>query len=595
MQKALVGMGAIPQKKGVAFRVWAPNAKSVSVIGDFNDWKPKKSPLESECGGYWYADVPEAKIGDEYRYHLDTAVGELSKIDPYAREVTNSVGNGVIHNPEFKWTDADFKRPTQDKLVIYEMHVGTFFDPSPEDEDPASLKDSARKLAHLKHLGINAIEVMPVTEFAGGLSWGYNPSHIFAVESAYGGQKALKEFVNKAHREGIAVILDVVYNHLGPSDLDLWQFDGFSEGEGGGIYFYDDDRSTTPWGNTRPDYGRREVRDYIRDNALMWLEECHVDGLRFDGSVYVRRVDGPGDQDLPEGWSLLQWLNTEIQARVPGAITIAEDLQNSEWLTKNPEENGAGFGSQWDASFVHPIREAIITSFDENRSMAAVAAAINFNYNGYPFQRVIYTESHDEVANGKARVPEEVNPKDSDDWRAQKRSTLGAGIMLTAPGIPMIFQGQEFLQDKYFTDESPLDWELNRAHKGIVLLYRDLIRMRLNVKGMTGGLCGSHVSTHHVNEEAKLIAFHRWEQGGPGDDVIIVANFSQSTREDYTIGFPKEGLWKLRFNSDSHDYSNEFKNFFSGDAVATPSEKDGYPYQGKVHIAPYSVLIFSQE
>ena len=595
MKKTQSGMGAIPLKKGVAFRVWAPNAKSVSVIGDFNEWNAESDPMTSECEGYWYAEIPTAKIGQEYRYHLDSPAGKLSKIDPYAREVTNSIGNGIIHDPEFNWTDDKFVRPSPDKMVIYEAHIGTFFDPSPEDDTPASLKDSARKLHHLKQIGVNAIELMPITEFAGERSWGYNPAHIFAVESSYGGQKALKQFVKRAHNEGIAVILDVVFNHFGPSDLDLWQFDGTAENEGGGIYFYNDDRSETPWGNTRPDYGRKEVREFIRDNALMWLEECHIDGLRFDGSVYIRRVDGPGDKDLPDGWSLLQWLNSEIQSRVPGVLTIAEDLQTSEWLTKSVEENGAGFGSQWDAKFVHPIRQSVIESNDADRSMAAVAEAIGFSYNGSAFQRVIYSESHDEVANGKARVPQEVNGKDAKGWHAQKRSTLAAALVLTSPGIPMLFQGQEFLQDKWFTDTEALNWDLSEKFRGIVLMYRDLIRMRLNGKGVTAGLCGGNVTTHHVNEELKLLAFHRWNEGGAGDDVVVVANFSQETREGYAIGFPKEGLWKLRFNSDSHDYSNVFKNFFSGDALATPAEKDGMPYQGMVHIAPYSVLIFSQD
>ncbi len=152
----------------------------------------------------------------------------------------------------------------------------------------------ARSIAPLKNfptfeeLGINAVEVMPVTEFPGDFSWGYNPAHPFAVESIYGGPDAFKRFVKAAHEHGIAVIVDVVYNHFGPSDLDLWQFDGWSENEKGGIYFYNDRRSQTPWGETRPDYGRGEVRQYLRDNALMWLEEYHADGLRWDMIPYIR-------------------------------------------------------------------------------------------------------------------------------------------------------------------------------------------------------------------------------------------------------------------------------------------------------------------
>ena len=160
------------------------------------------------------------------------------------------------------------------------------------------------------------------------------------------------------------MILDVVYNHFGPGDLDLWQFDGWSENDRGGIYFYNDDRAHTPWGDTRPDYGRDEVRQYILDNVFMWLEEYHVDGLRFDGTAYIHSFPGPGDQDLPEGWSLLQWINSQVAEQFPGRITIAEDLQNNKWLTKDVGAGGAGFGSQWDAKFVHPIRQAVITPED---------------------------------------------------------------------------------------------------------------------------------------------------------------------------------------------------------------------------------------
>ncbi len=151
--------------------------------------------------------------------------------------------------------------------------------------------------------------------------------------------------IKECHRQGLAVILDVVYNHFGPGDLDLWRFDGWTENDGGGIYFYNDWKAETPWGHNRPDYGRGEVRQFIRDNALMWLDEYHVDGLRYDATIYIRTIHGPGDKDLPEGWGLLQWINGEIRQRFPGRIIIAEDLQDNEWLTKDIGAGGAGFGA----------------------------------------------------------------------------------------------------------------------------------------------------------------------------------------------------------------------------------------------------------
>lgn len=595
MQLKHQGMGAIPNESGVAFRVWAPHAKAVSVIGSFNDWNAESHRMEPEGNGYWYGDVSGAKVGAEYRFHLETPWGTFTRIDPFAREVTNSIGNGVVHDPQYDWEGDACVIAPWNELVIYELHVGTFRDDNPEDNLPGRLEHVARQFDHLKKLGINTIQIMPVAEFAGDISWGYNPAHIFAVETAYGGPKALKRFVKKAHCHGLAVILDVVYNHFGPSDLDLWRFDGWSENEGGGIYFYNDWKAETPWGHSRPDYGRGEVRQFIFDNAMMWLEDYHFDGLRYDATVYIRTVKGPGDRDLPEGWSLVQWINREIRSRYPGRITIAEDLQDNEWLTKPVEEGGASFGTQWDSTFVHPIRHAVITPSDEERSMFAVRDALCARFNLDSFQRVIYSESHDEVANGKARVPHEINPGDETGWFAQKRSTLAASLVFTAPGIPMIFQGQEFLEGDWFRDTVPLDWDQNDEFRGIVRLYRDLVHLRLNRRGFTRGLCGQSIHVHHLNDSVKVIAFRRWDVGGPGDDVIVVANFRNQAFESYTIGFPAEGTWKLRFNSDWKGYSPAFGNFLSSDTVARPEGYDGLPCRAGFAIAPYSVLIFSQD
>jgi 1,4-alpha-glucan branching enzyme len=589
------GMGAIPHDAGVAFRVWAPHAQSVSVVGTFNDWKLDAHPLAQEAGGVWSADVPAAKAGHEYRFHLKTPTGEFTRIDPYAREVTNSVGNGVVHDPAFDWGEPYLKTPPWNEWVIYELHVGTFNDTEPDVDKPATFADIIRRFDHLKRLGVNCLQVMPVAEFAGDRSWGYNPAHIFAVESSYGGPKAFKEFVKAAHKNGFAVILDVVYNHFGPSDLDLWRFDGWSENDGGGIYFYQDWRKTTPWGDTRPDYGRPEVRQFIRDNALMWVEDYHIDGLRMDMTLYIRSVRADGEPNLPDGWSLIQWINGEIRQKHPNTLTVAEDLQHLGAITAPVDQGGAGYGAQWDDQFVHPVREAVITAADEHRSMAKVAAAVAHKYNGDAFQRVIYSESHDEVANGRARVPHEIDPDGAGNYFAQKRSTLAAALVFTSPGIPMLFQGQEFLEGGWFRDTVPVEWDKQEAFRGIVRLYRDLIRLRLNKSGRTRGLCGQHVHVSHVHDDMNMIAFRRWDRGGPGDDVMVIANFHRDPRTDYTIGFPAAGKWKLVLNSDWKGYSGNYGDFPSGDVTAVPGEYDGLPAKGTFSIGPYSVLIFSQD
>ena len=586
---SLAALGATPHEGGVSFRVWAPHATAVAVIGAFNEWKPDADPMAAEEGGVWSADVPEAAVGDEYRYLLTVADGTtVSRIDPYAKQVTNSVGNAVVADPDFDWGDGEFESPHWNEMVIYELHVGTFNQSAGVEDLPSKLASVTAKFGHLKKLGINTIQVMPIAEFAGDLSWGYNPAHLFAVESAYGGPAAFKQFVKDAHGSGFAVVVDVVYNHLGPSDLDIWRFDGWSENDGGGIYFYNDWRKETPWGATRPDYGRKEVREYIRDNAMMWLDDYRVDGLRMDMTLYIRSVRADGEPNLPDGFTLLQWINSEIRAKYPNAITIAEDLQKSDLLTAKPEHGGAGFSSQWDDQFVHPIREAVITPADEHRSMVAIGHAITHRYNGDAFQRVIYSESHDEVSNGRARVPHEIDPSGENNYFAQKRSTLAAALVFTAPGIPMIFQGQEFLEGEWFRDSVPVVWDKRDEYRGIVKLYRDLIGLRLNKHDLTRGLSGQHVELLHVNDDDNVIAFRRWKEGGPGDDVVVVLNFHRDARHGYELDFPSAGTWKLRLNSDWKGYSDLFHGEPVGD-VQVPEKRVA------IDIAPYSVLVFSQD
>jgi 1,4-alpha-glucan branching enzyme len=360
-----VGMGAIPRADGLAFRLWAPNAQQVALVGTFNAWDSNRHLMEREGNGYWYAQVPEARKGHEYRYLLRTPAGELYRTDPYARQVTEAMGNAVVHDPEFDWEGDDCRMPPWNELILYEMHVGTF-------------------------------------------------------------------------------------------------------------------------------------------NALTAV-------------------------------------------------------------------------------------------FDESRSVGAVRDALHARYNGDAFQRVIYTESHDDVANGKCRLAQDIHSSDPAGWHAQKRSTLGAGVLLTAPGIPMLFQGQEFLTPGCFSDSAPLDWGRCDRHAGIVQMYRDLVALRRDRAGVSRGLGGQHMNVFHANEGSKVLAYHRWDRGGKRDDVVVVANFSHRTHPGYVLGFPCDGRWRLRFNSDWQGYSGLFGGTASGDCCAHAGPADGMPCRGAVTVGPYSVLIYSQD
>jgi len=324
----------------------------------------------------------------------------------------------------------------------------------------------------------------------------------------------------------------------------------------------------------------------------MWINDFHIDGIRWD-SVHSTRTTDSGDN--ADGWSMMQWINDEINASQPWVLSIGEDLRNNDFVTKDTGAGGAGFDSQWDSQFVHPIRGAVEAINDNDRDMNAVRNAIAHNYNGDAFERVVYSESHDEVANGRSRVPESISPGDAGNWFARKRSTLAAALVMTSPGIPMIFQGQEVLEDGFFQDDDPIDWDRLDTFAGIHLMYRDMIRLRRNWFNNTRGLRGQSTNVFHVNNDNKLVAFHRWDQGGEGDDVIVVCNFRDQQFDDYRIGLPRTGLWRVRFNSDWEGYSADFGNLFSPDVTGENVAWDGLNYSGTLKIAPYSVLILSQD
>ena len=589
-------LGATVHEKGVFFKLWAPNAKSIFLIGSFNNWKAYDISMIPEEGGYWSINVDEAKAGDEYKFVIKNGEMEIYRNDPYAKQLTSSVGNSVVCDPHFDWeNDEEFVMPHHNELVIYEIHIGTFN--RKKQDKPGTFYSAIEKLDYLTWLGINAVEIMPPFEFAGDLSWGYNPAHPFAIETAYGGSVAFKTFIKECHKRGIAVILDVVYNHFGPSDLDLWQFDGWNENGKGGIYFYNDWRSKTPWGDTRPDYGRAEVRRYILENAFMWLSEYRCDGLRMDMIPYMRNVyaDGSADNNIHEGYTLIQELNQTIKRHFPHKITIAEDLHTIEDITQEVDHGGFGYSAQWDAQFVHPLQDTLKEIEDSNRDMFKVEQAVKFRYNDDAFRRIVYTESHDEVANGKARIIEEIAPNsDGKDYYAEKRSLLGLAIVLTSPGIPMLFQGQPILEDKWFDDNDAVDWSKWDENKGFATSTRDLIRLRRNLKGNSHGLQSQFVVTMDLNNDAKIITYHRFDKVGENTEgsVVVTVNFKNEEHEAYPMRFPFGGDWQLIFYSGFEAYSNY--NDGSSTASIVQAHADGDGFITSVKLPAYGILIYTK-
>lgn len=579
-------LGVTLHKDGAIFRVWAPFADQVAVSGSFNGWG--RSPMQRDEDGCWTVEIPHVEAGQEYKFVLRNGEQELFKNDPRSLQLTTANGNSVIVDTEFDWEDDDFVAPPMNEQVLYELHVGTFYRPDPATV--GTFQDAAEKLDYLKELGVNMIELMPINPMSGGRGWGYAPSYPYAVETLYGGRRALLEFVKAAHQRGIGVILDAVYNHFGPDDLDLWQFDGWSENDKGGIYFYNDWRSTTPWGETRPDYGRAEVQDYILQNVSMWLADCRLDGLRLDSTIYMRNVaghDNDPDNDIPEAWSLMQRLNKLVRKINPQALTIAEDSGSNAYITEATGLGGAGFGSQWELGFPHALRAVLQPVKDQDRDLGALAEQLQRRFNTDVFKRIVYTDSHDTAANGGARLSEEIAPGDTSSVYARKRNLLASLITFTTPGIPMLFQGQEFNEDGSFNDWETLEWERAKTFAGLVQAHQHLAALRRNVAGKTRGLTGQNIAITHRNDNDKVLAYHRWMDGGAGDDVMVIVNFSNKTLLDYELPFPRDGRWKVRFNSSWKGYSPDFKDVPLDVVEATST--------GKIALAPYSALILSQD
>ncbi len=597
-QSARPGWGATPYADasgtGVTFRVWAPNATHLTVFGSFNGWNTNSTPLALESpssAGIWSADVTAARPGDEYKYSINHA---QQRRDPRARAVVHSGTGapGIIVDPgAYPWTSPERVPPAVEDLVLYEMHIGTFNHPHPTEHEVGTFLQAIGRLDHVAAMGFNAISLMPVAEYAGNNSWGYNPSDPFAVESAYGGPDAFKAFVDACHARNLSVILDVVHNHYGTGDLEnsLWNFDGWSGPRGGGIYFYQDaDKAQTPWG-PRPDYSRPEVRAYIRDNIRMWIEEYRVDGLRWDATLFIRRTTN--FQPIAEGDLLLREINQMMAMEFPEKIRIAEDLLGDEIVT-TPLPHGLGFHSQWDRSF-HVDVTAQITN-DAARNLALVADQMTAPGGA---RRIVYTESHDEVGylnedEGARRFPLEIAPADPSGWLARKKSTLGATLAFVSPGLPMIFQGQDMLEDELFSTTLGADWTKTNTHAGIVRLYTDLAGLRRNRGGGTAGLRGEFVAASITNN-GTLLLLHRGIDGQPADDVFVVANFSPTPVDGYWIDFPADGEWQAHFNSDQVDYG--FDGYGSASVFAWPPDGGSTTNRGNPYVAPWSVLVLSQQ
>ncbi len=583
-------LGATLHDEGVDFAVWAPFAQSVSLLL-YNEFDEQEIALTGGDDGIWHVENITAEAGQSYKYKITGPDGQaLVRNDPYARQLTDSDnGASIIVVRDFEWESSDsFVGTPKDQAIIYELHVGTFN--RPDASTGGTFASAIEKLDYLKDLGINYIELMPVTSMASSHGWGYAPNYIFAIENTYGGRRGLLDFVKACHEKGLGVIVDVVYNHF-HSSSDIWQFDGWSENDRGGIYFYNDERGDTPWGG-RPDYGREQVRQFILDNVAMWLTEFKIDGLRVDSTIYMRNSKGDDRQanyEIADAWKLLKDINHLAHKINPEAILIAEDNSSNAKIVAKTDD-GAGFDAQWELGFPHVIRDALgVTVNQKQARLDGIVWELNNSHADSPFEKVIFSDSHDTAANGSVRLNEAVAPGNAESISARQRSLVANAVTLTAPGIPMLLQGEEFLQEGAFNSWKMLEWPKAEKFAGIVLAHQHLIKLRLNTYDNTRGLLGPNTAVIHRDDQNNVVAFHRWDKGGPKDDVVVIVNFDEARFDKYEITLPKAGVWRVRFNSSWKGYSPEFQEAQVDTLEVGESKKATLP------LAKASVLILSQD
>jgi 1,4-alpha-glucan branching enzyme len=595
--------------QGVAFAVWAPSARSVSVVGDFNSWDGRLHPMRSlGSSGIWELFVPDVPEGTRYKYELRAQDGSiLLRADPYAfaAEVPPQTAS-VVHRPQHEWRDQQWYAehrvdgpPLRKPMSIYEVHLGSWRLNPLEGNRSLTYLEMADELAdYVSDLGFTHVEFLPVMAHPFSGSWGYQVTSYFAPTPVFGSPDDLREFIDRLHQRGIGVILDWVPAHFPRDEFALARFDGTA------LYEHADPRrgAHPDWGTLVFNFGRLEVKNFLLSSALFWCREYHADGIRVDAVASMLYLDYSreegqwipnefgGNEDL-EAVAFLKELNEVMHAREEGVISAAEESTAWPGVSRPVYLGGLGFGFKWNMGWMHDTlgyfqQDPVYRRYHHHELTFSLVYAFSENF--------ILPLSHDEVVHGKGSLLQKMP---GDKW--QKLANLRAlyAFMWSHPGKKLLFMGCEFAQEQEWSHERSLDWHLleDPQHEGVRRLIRDLNHVYRDAKALWDvDFEPSGFAWLEPNDaENNVVSFLRRSEDG--EHLLVAAcNLSPVPRGGYRMGLPRGGRWREAVNTDAEVYGGSgIGNFGGVDAENVPWH--GQPFSAELTLPPLSVVWFVPE
>jgi 1,4-alpha-glucan branching enzyme len=586
---------------GVAFAVWAPSAKAVRVVGNFNSWDGRLHPMRTMgASGVWELFVPDIGAGTYYKFEIVGADGSLMlKTDPFGFQTEGPPGNAcIVHASEHEWHDADYlaAREGADSysgpMSIYEVHLGSWR--RTPDGDALSYRDIAPVLAdYCREMGFTHVEFLPIAEHPFTGSWGYQVSNYFAPSARYGSPDDFRHLVDALHQEGVGVIVDWVPAHFPKDDWALARFDGTA------LYEHLDPRrgEHPDWGTLIFNYGRNEVRNFLISNALYWIEDLHIDGLRVDAVAsmlyldYSRQegewVPNPlGGRENIEAIEFLKELNTVIHSEHPGVVMLAEESTAWPGVSRPVHVGGLGFGFKWNMGWMHDTlsyftKDPVYRKFHHNQLTFSLWYAFSENF--------VLPLSHDEVVHGKGSM---IAKMPGDRWQALANLRGLYGYMWAHPGKQLLFMGDEFAQSREWNHDHSLDWHLldYDEHQGVQRLVGDLNKAYRGIPALWE-LDFSPDGFRWIDPndaDNNVISFFRTTADGK-NHLVCVCNFSPIPRHDYRLGLPAPGGYLEVLNTDAETYGgSNTGNMGTVEAETIPWH--GLDYSAPVTLPPLGVI-----